>query len=104
MSLIPFGHSTRTSAFKKHELYNVTSRKQVIELGGSDNSPIKIIFTPILYTLNQKTSKELKRIIGYQKDNPEMKRHLKRLKKQYLNLSDDAKPLFLASLRAMYNQ
>jgi len=53
--------------------------------------------------VNQKTVKELKRIIGYSKDIPEQKRHYKRLKKQYADLSEAAKPIFLDKLRQMYN-
>jgi len=52
--------------------------------------------------VNQKTVKKLKKIIGYQPESPEMKRHLNRLKIQYSQLSHEAKPLFIASLKKMY--
>ena len=53
--------------------------------------------------MNQKTVKELKRIIGYTEDVPEQKRHFKRLKKQYMKLSEGAKPIFLDKLKKMYD-
>jgi hypothetical protein len=53
--------------------------------------------------MNKKTCVELKRIIGYNEDTPTLRRHYKRLKKQYNKLSTEAKPLFLEKLRETYN-
>jgi len=53
--------------------------------------------------MNKKKCLELKRIIGYNEDTPTLKKHYKRLKKQYLRLSPEARPLFLEKLRETYN-
>ena len=53
--------------------------------------------------MNQSASKELKKIIGYSKDVPEMRRHYKRLKKEYLKLSGPARIIFVDKLKKMYN-
>jgi len=53
--------------------------------------------------MNQSTSKELKRIIGYSKDLPEMRRHYKRLKNEYTKLSGPARIIFIDKLKKMYN-
>ena len=54
--------------------------------------------------MNKKKCLELKRIIGYNEDTPTLKKHYKRLKKQYQKLSPEAKPLFLEKLRETYNK
>ncbi len=53
--------------------------------------------------MNKQKCLELKRIIGYNEDTPTLKKHYKRLKKQYKSLSPKAKPLFLEKLRKTYN-
>jgi uncharacterized protein YpbB len=53
--------------------------------------------------MNQKTIKKLKKIINYEKEDDTQKRLFKRLKKQYSNLSEKAKPIFLDKLTKMYN-
>jgi len=53
--------------------------------------------------MNQKTVKVLKKIINYEKGDPTQKRLFNRLKKQYSNLSENAKPIFLDKLRNMYD-
>jgi len=53
--------------------------------------------------VNQSTSKQLKKIIGYDKDVPELRRHYKRLKKQYIKLSNPARIIFLDKLNKMYD-
>jgi predicted protein tyrosine phosphatase len=53
--------------------------------------------------MNQKACKSLKRAIGYDKDLPEMKRHYKRLKKQYSKLSKGARVIFLDKLNKIYD-
>ena len=52
--------------------------------------------------MNKQKCLELKRIIGYNEDTPTLKKHYKRLKKQYQSLSTAAKPLFLEKLRKTY--
>lgn len=53
--------------------------------------------------MNQKTVKQLRKIMGYQSDSPEQKRHFKRLKKQYKSLSKEAKPIFIKKLEKIYD-
>tara|TARA_B100001758_G_C18233283_1_gene516535 strand:- start:218 stop:382 length:165 start_codon:yes stop_codon:yes gene_type:complete len=53
--------------------------------------------------MNQKTIKKLKKIINYEKEDETQKRLLNRLKKQYNDLSEKAKPIFLDKLTKMYN-
>jgi len=53
--------------------------------------------------MNQKTVKKLKAIIGYVEECPEIKRHFKRLKKQYIKLSPAAKEIFLRDLEKIYD-
>jgi hypothetical protein len=53
--------------------------------------------------MNQSASKELKKIIGYSKDLPEMRRHYKRLKNEYKKLSGPARIIFVDKLKKMYN-
>ena len=81
----------------------VTSLKHVSELGCADREPSIIIFTYLLLHLNKSSIKELKKIIGYNSDTPELKKHFKRLKKQYSSLSTAAKPIFLDKLRKIYD-
>lgn len=53
--------------------------------------------------MNKKICKRLKHAIGYDKDIPEMKRHYKRLKKQYSKLSKEARVIFLDKLNKIYD-
>jgi len=53
--------------------------------------------------MNSQKTKELKRIINYDKDIPSQKRLFKRLKKQYIGLSKEARLIFLDKLNKMYN-
>jgi hypothetical protein len=53
--------------------------------------------------MNQKTIKELKKIINYEKGEPSQTRLLSRLKKQYKGLSTGARPIFIKKLKDMYN-
>ena len=53
--------------------------------------------------MNQKTAKHLKKIIGYQGEDPTQKKHYKRLKKKYSKLSTEAKKIFLLELEKVYN-
>jgi hypothetical protein len=53
--------------------------------------------------MNQKTIKELKKIINYDKSDPTQKRVLNRLKKQYSQLSSGARFIFVDKLKKMYN-
>lgn len=53
--------------------------------------------------MNQKTVKELKKIINFDKSIPSQRRLLSKLKVQYSNLSWGAKPIFLEKLRDIYN-
>jgi len=53
--------------------------------------------------MNQKTIKELKKIIHYEKGDPSQERVLSRLKKQYKKLSSKAKPIFIQKLKKTYN-
>jgi len=53
--------------------------------------------------LNNKISKELKKIIGYSEEDPTQKRLFKRLKKQYQALSSGARRIFLDKLAKTYN-
>ena len=53
--------------------------------------------------MNQKLTKRLKEIIGYQKEDPIQKKHFKRLKKKYLSLSSGARKIFLKDLEKVYN-
>jgi hypothetical protein len=53
--------------------------------------------------MNQKISKEIKRIINYESSDPAQRRVFKKLKKQYLALSSGARRIFLDKLSNMYN-
>jgi hypothetical protein len=53
--------------------------------------------------MNQKTIKEIKKIINYEKGDPAQKRVLNKLKKQYSNLSSGARRIFLDKLQNLYN-
>ena len=53
--------------------------------------------------MNQRTDKKLKKIIGYQADDPTLKKHFKRLKKKYLKLSLPAREIFIKDLEQVYN-
>lgn len=53
--------------------------------------------------MNQKISKEIKKIINYDDNDPTQKRVFKKLKKQYLELSSGARRIFLDKLSNMYN-
>ncbi len=53
--------------------------------------------------MNQKTIKELKKIINYDKSDPTQKRVLNRLKKQYSELSSGARFIFVDKLKNIYN-
>jgi len=53
--------------------------------------------------VNQSTAKQLKKIIGYNKEVPEQRRHYKRLKKEYIKLSTGARIIFLDKLNKMYD-
>jgi hypothetical protein len=53
--------------------------------------------------MNQQAAKKLKKIINYEKGDPTSKRVFKRLKKQYMGLSEGAKPIFLEKLKETYN-
>lgn len=53
--------------------------------------------------MNQKTIKELKKIINYEKGDASQSRLLSRLKKQYNELSSGARPIFIKKLKDMYN-
>jgi len=53
--------------------------------------------------MNQRTVKKLKSIIGYQENDPIIKKHFKRLKKKYMKLSAPAREIFLQELRTAYN-
>lgn len=96
-------HSTKTFAFIKQEAYKLTSLKQWTELGGSVSRPSNIIFTFKITHMNQKTIKELKKIINYEKGDSSQTRLLSRLKKQYKGLSAGARPIFIQKLKDMYN-
>lgn len=53
--------------------------------------------------MNQKTIKDLKKTINYDKSDPSQNRLLSRLKKQYKGLSAGARPIFIKKLKDMYN-
>lgn len=53
--------------------------------------------------MNNKITKELKKIIGYSKGDATQERLLRRLKKQYKELSSGARRIFLDKLAKMYN-
>jgi|7_EtaG_2_1085326.scaffolds.fasta_scaffold86443_3 hypothetical protein len=53
--------------------------------------------------MNNQTVKKLKNIIGYQPDDPILKKHFKRLKKKYTSLSTSARQAFLIELEKTYN-
>jgi len=53
--------------------------------------------------MNQRAVKKLKKIIGYQRDDPVVKKHFKRLKKKYNSLLPPAREIFLKDLEQVYN-
>lgn len=53
--------------------------------------------------MNNKIAKELKKIIGYNEQDPAQKRLFRRLKKQYKDLSSGARRIFLDKLAKTYD-